>query len=103
MEYLNILFLNSISSIIIILNGISFKKLLGFKGYEENNFESGLYGLILISLLTFITNFFIKISSFASLLILLFPTIFIIKEILPYKKNIIFHSIIIGFNLNFFG
>ena len=32
MEYLNILFLNSISSIIIILNGISFKKLLGFKG-----------------------------------------------------------------------
>ena len=96
MEYLNILFLNSISSLIIILNGIAFKKLLGFKHYKENLLESGLYGLILISLVTFTANFFIKISSSISLIILLLPIVFIIKEIFPYKNKIIYHSIIIG-------
>ena len=96
MEYLNILFLNSISSLIIILNGITFKKLLGFKHYKENLFESGLYGLILISLVTFTANFFIKISNSISLIILLLPIVFIIKEIFPYKNKIIYHSIIVG-------
>ena len=58
MEYLNILFLNSISSLIVILNGISFKKLINFKDINKNHYESGLYGLIVISIITFITNFF---------------------------------------------
>ena len=79
MEYLNILFLNSISSLIIILNGIAFKKLLGFKHYKENLLESGLYGLILISL--FPSYKFSSKLSFTCLLILLFPTIFIVKNI----------------------
>ena len=58
MEYLNILFLNSISSLIVILNGISFKKLINFKDINKNHYESSLYGLIVISIITFITNFF---------------------------------------------
>ena len=95
MEYFNILFLNSISSLIIILNGISFKKLLGFKNHEENNFESGLYGIILISIITFITNFF-KISHNVSVFILIAPIIFIIKDILTFKNKVLFHSILIG-------
>ena len=96
MEYFNIFFLNSISSLIIILNGISFKKLLGFKHHEENNFESGLYGIILISIITFITNFFFKISHNVSVIILIAPIIFIIKDILPLKNKVFFHSILIG-------
>ncbi len=96
MEYLNILFLNSISSLIIILNGISFKKLLNFKNYDKNHYESGLYGLILISIITFITNFFFKISNNISLIILLLPTLFIIKKVLPQRNKIIFNSIIIA-------
>lgn len=96
MEYLNILFLNSISSLIVILNGISFKKLINFKDINKNHYESGLYGLIVISIITFITNFFFKISSFVSILILITPVLFIIKDILPQRKKIILNSIILG-------
>ena len=52
--------------------------------------------MILISLVTFTANFFIKISSIVSLIILLLPIVFIIKEIFPNKNKIIYHSIIIG-------
>ena len=95
MEYLNIIYLNSLSCLIIILNGISFKKILKFEQNEDNFLEDGLYGLILISLITFITNFFIKISSNISLLILIIPIIFSIKDII-FKRKIILYSICLG-------
>ena len=70
MEYLIIILLNSLSCILLISNGLVFKKILKFENIYENIIESGLYGIILISLISLFVNFFVKISSTVSLLIL---------------------------------
>ena len=87
MEYINIFYLNSLSCLILILNGISFKKILNFQNSSENLLEAGLYGIIFVSLTTFVTNFFFKISGFVSIIILFLPVIFSFKEIIYKKKK----------------
>ncbi len=96
MEYINIFYLNSLSCLILILNGISFKKILNFQDSSKNLLEAGLYGIIFVSLTTFISNFFFKISSFVSIIILFLPIIFTFKEIIYKKKKIIFITILLG-------
>jgi len=96
MEYLIILFLTSLSCFLTILNGLAFKKLLKFENLEEDISEAGLYGILLISFLTFIINFFYKISSTLSLIILFLPILFILKETFHQKKKILLYSILFG-------
>ena len=96
MEYLIIILLNSLSCILLISNGLVFKKILKFENIYENIIESGLYGIILISLISLFVNFFVKISSTVSLLILFLPTFFIYKDIYFLRKRIFNLSIILG-------
>ena len=96
MEYLNIIFLNSLSCLIIILNGLAYRKLLNFNKIADNLLEAGLYGIISISLITFITNFFFKISNVASLVILIVPILFVISQIKSKKKELVLISIFLG-------
>ncbi len=96
MEYLIIILLNSLSCILLISNGLVFKKIFKFENINENIIESGIYGIILISLTTLFLNFFVKISSFVSLLILFLPIIFVYKDIYFLRKRIFNLSIILG-------
>ena len=59
MEYIIIIILNFISCSILIANGTLFKSLFNFN-QQNDVIENGLYGLILVSLLTFTFNFFLK-------------------------------------------
>ncbi len=96
MEYINIIFLNFLSCLIILLNGIAFKKLLNFKKINENLLEAALYGIISISIFTFIVNFFTKISNLVSIIILLIPILFSIREFFQNKKEAIIICICVG-------
>ena len=96
MEYINIIFLNSLSCLIILLNGITFKKLLNFKKINENLLEAALYGIISISLITFVVNFFTKISNLVSIIILLIPILFSLREFFQNKKKAIIICIFVG-------
>lgn len=96
MEYFTIILLNSLSCILLISNGLVFKKIFKFENIQENIIESGIYGIILISIITLFLNFFVKISSSISLLILFLPLIFVYKDIYFLKKKILNLSIILG-------
>ena len=97
MEYLIIIFLNSLSCILFISNGFVFKKIFKFENIHENIIESGIYGIISISLIALFLNFFIKISPIISLLILFLPLAFVYKDIYFLKKRIFYLSLILGF------
>ena len=96
MEFLNIIYLNSLSCLIIILNGIAFKKAFNFENINKNFLEAGLYGLISISFITFIANFVFKISNIMSIFILIIPILFVLKQIIPKTKELLLISILLG-------
>lgn len=95
MDYIYIILLNILSCIIIILNGLSFKKIISLNG-KFDVFETGLYGIISISFITFILNFFFRISNLASLIILFLPLILIWKEAIDKRGSIFFWSSLLG-------
>ncbi len=92
-----------ISSIILVLSGRFFLKRLGVN-LEKKEFsfsEQGLFGLILLSFLSLLINFFFKIDQLLATLVLIIPFFQFISE---YKKinklffkNFFIHSIIITF------
>ncbi len=96
MEYLIIIILNFLSCVILISNGTLFKGLFNFKSLNEDIIESGIYGFILISLVTFFLNFFFKISNNLSLIILILPFFLTYKKIYHLKKKIFFNSLILS-------
>lgn len=94
LNYLYILFLNIITGMIFIFHGIFFlKKILKVKDNENNIYEYGLFGIISISLYSFILNFFFPLSNFLNLTLLFTPIIFVFKSI---RKKIFLCSAIIG-------
>lgn len=95
MEYIIIIILNFISSSILIANGTLFKTLFNFN-QRNDVIESGLYGLILVSILTFTFNFFFEISKNLSLFLLFFPFFLIFKKIYFLKNKIFKKSILIS-------
>ena len=96
MEFLNIIYLNSLSCLTIILNGIAFRKAFNFENVNKNFLEAGLYGLISISFITFIANFVFKISNIMSIFILIIPILFVLKQIIPKTKELLLMSILLG-------
>jgi len=94
LNYLHILFLNIIIAMIFISHGIFFfKKILRFNNAENNIYEYGLFGIISISLYSFILNFFFALADPLNLILLLFPIFFILKFI---KKSFFISSATIG-------
>ena len=95
MEYIIIIILNFISCSILIANGTLFKILFNFN-QQNDVIENGLYGLILVSLLTFTFNFFFEISKNLSLFLLICPFFLIFKKIYFLKNEILNKSILIS-------
>ena len=95
MEYIIIIILNFISCSILIANGTLFKTLFNFN-QRNDVIENGLYGLILVALLTFTFNFFFEISKNLSLFLFFFPFFLIFKKIYLLRKEILKKSILIS-------
>ena len=95
MEYIIIIILNFISCTILIANGTLFKSLFNFN-QQNDVIENGLYGLILVSLLTFTFNFFFEISKNLSLFLFFFPFFLIFKKIYFLKNEILKKSILVS-------
>jgi hypothetical protein len=94
LNYLHILFLNTIIAMIFIAHGIFFlKKILKLNNTENNIYEYGLFGIISISLYSLILNFFFPLSNYLNLILLFVPIIFVLKSL---KRKFFLYAAIVG-------
>ena len=96
MGYFTIIFLNYLSCIILISNGLLFKKIFKFNKLKNDIIELGIYGILTISIITFILNFFLKISPILSLVILFSATLICFKSFYLIKFRILKTSLFLA-------
>ena len=96
MGYFTIIFLNYLSCIILISNGLLFKKIFKFNRLKNDIIELGIYGILTISIITFILNFFLKISPILSLVILFSATLICFKSFYLIKFQILKTSLFLA-------
>ncbi len=91
-----------IASICTVLTGSFFLKLISKRdnNYEFSFSEKGIYGLIILSFISLLANFFFSISHLISIILFIIPLIFIIIEFKNinkiFIKKVVSHSIIIS-------
>ena len=96
MGYFTIICLNYLSCIILISNGLLFKKIFKFNRLKNDIIELGIYGILTISIITFILNFFLKISPILSLVILFSATLICFKSFYLIKFQILKTSLFLA-------